>query len=162
MEKINIFTIGVYGSTESEFFNKLQNNGIDTFCDIRRRRGVRGSKYAFVNSKKLQNKLSELGIKYMHLLELAPTNEIRETQRTDDKNKLILKRDRESLSDNFVHLYNSEIISRFEFNLFFENLFNLDSKNVALFCVEAIPAACHRSLLGSYIHKNFNYKIMDL
>ncbi len=44
---MNIFTIGVYGSTEQQFFDKLIENRIDTFCDIRQRRGVRGKEYAF-------------------------------------------------------------------------------------------------------------------
>lgn len=64
---MKIYTIGVYGSTEQEFFNKLIENRIDTFCDIRQRRGVRGSEYAFVNSNRLQNKLAELDIKYVCL-----------------------------------------------------------------------------------------------
>jgi len=46
---MEFYTIGVYNSTEKEFFDKLTKNNIDTFCDIRQRRGVRGSKYAFVN-----------------------------------------------------------------------------------------------------------------
>ena len=61
---LEFFTIGVYNSTEQEFFNKLTSNEIDTFCDIRQRRGVRGAKYAFVNSNRLQNKLKELNIRY--------------------------------------------------------------------------------------------------
>ena len=40
---IKIYTIGVYNSTESSYFRKLQENNIDLFCDIRQRRGVRGS-----------------------------------------------------------------------------------------------------------------------
>ena len=47
---MKIFTIGVYNSSETHFFDKLKNNHIDVFCDIRQRRGVRGRKYAFVNS----------------------------------------------------------------------------------------------------------------
>ncbi len=45
---MEFFTIGVYNSSENEFFNKLTENHIDTFCDIRQRRGVRGSQYSFV------------------------------------------------------------------------------------------------------------------
>lgn len=69
---MEFFTIGVYNSTEIDFFNKLTENKIDLFCDIRQRRGVRGAKYSFVNSCKLQKKLNELNIKYKHILELAP------------------------------------------------------------------------------------------
>ena len=47
---MKIYTIGVYGSSEEEFFGKLTESKIDLFCDIRQRRGVRGRQYAFVNS----------------------------------------------------------------------------------------------------------------
>ena len=79
-----IVTIGVYGFDETTFFQALREAGVDTFCDIRRRRGVRGTRYAFANSRRLQKRLSELGIQYRHLLELAPTAEIRERQKTAD------------------------------------------------------------------------------
>ena len=78
---MKVYTIGVYGSTEQQFFGKLTENIIDTFCDIRQRRGVRGSEYAFVNSNYLQRKLAEMDIKYGHIIELAPTSEIREKQK---------------------------------------------------------------------------------
>lgn len=58
-----IYTIGVYGFNEEEFFNNIVSANIDTFVDIRKRRGVRGSKYSFANSKRLQAKLKELGVK---------------------------------------------------------------------------------------------------
>lgn len=58
---MEFFTIGLYNSSDEAFFGKLKENKIDTFCDIRQRRGVRGAKYSFVNSKKLQAGISELG-----------------------------------------------------------------------------------------------------
>jgi uncharacterized protein (DUF488 family) len=73
---MKFYTVGVYGSTEYDFFKKLTDNNIDTFCDIRQRRGVRGSKYSFVNSNRLQQKLQDIDIKYAHIIELAPTKEI--------------------------------------------------------------------------------------
>ena len=74
---MEFYTVGVYGYTEQTFFTKLRENGIDTFCDIRQRRGVRGKKYAYVNSTYLQSKLKEYGIKYLYVNELSPTTEIR-------------------------------------------------------------------------------------
>lgn len=78
---MKLFTIGVYGLTSNEFFKKLSDNNIDLFVDIRRRRAVRGSKYSFVNSKKLQANIKHLGIEYFYLIDLAPTNEIRVLQK---------------------------------------------------------------------------------
>ena len=48
--KIKIVTIGVYGFDESGFFDALCQAEVDTFCDIRSRRGLRGATYAFANS----------------------------------------------------------------------------------------------------------------
>lgn len=58
-----IMTIGVYGFDEQSFFQALQNARVDTLCDIRARRGVRGSDYAFANSERLQKRLTELNIR---------------------------------------------------------------------------------------------------
>ena len=80
-----VYTIGVYGLTDNEFFQRLVDNKIELFIDIRQRRAVRGSKYAFVNSKRLQARLFELQIEYLHILELAPTKEIRKIQHETDK-----------------------------------------------------------------------------
>ena len=72
-------TLGVYGFTAEAFFEALQRAGVDTFCDIRWRRGVRGREYAFANSGRLQQRLGELGMRYLHLRELAPTPALRQT-----------------------------------------------------------------------------------
>src|SRR5687768_9412137 len=98
---MTFFSIGVYGTTEQSFFNKLVAHGITTFCDIRNRRGVRGSKYSYVNSKKLQAKLQELGIRYLYVPALAPTREIRSIQQGADKNEQIKKSQRQELSPSF-------------------------------------------------------------
>ena len=98
---MKIFTIGVYNSSEQQFFDKLIANNIVNFCDIRRRRGVRGKKYSFVNSLRLQKKIMELDINYFHFLDLSPTNDIREAQKLEDKKKNVLKSKREHLGEVF-------------------------------------------------------------
>lgn len=162
MDKPNFFTLGVYGYSESDFFNIIKENNIDTFCDIRRRRAVRGSKYSFVNSKKLQSKLVELKITYLHFLDLSPTNEIRNKQKEDDKIKDISKRERQFLSELFISAYNSQIVEKFDFSLFLSKLDSVNAKNVLLFCVERNPLACHRSLLTNYLSNKYSFHIKDL
>ena len=158
---MKFFTIGVYGSTEQEFYNKLVENNIDTFCDIRQRRGVRGSKYAFVNSNRLQKKLQELNIKYAHIIELAPTKEIRELQKEDDKKKGVLKRKRNELGDVFKIVYKNKILNNFNFEKFINKLEEIDASNIVLFCVEEHHLACHRSLVAEKLNK-LGYKIEHL
>ena len=158
---MKFFTIGVYGSTEQEYFQKLIDNNIDTFCDIRQRRGVRGAKYAFVNSNRLQEKLKELNIKYAHFKELAPTTEIRELQKEADKKENVLKRDRNKLGKIFTIAYKNKILNNFDFDTFLEELENVNASNVVLFCVEEKPEACHRSLVAEKLNK-LGYKIKHL
>lgn len=159
---MKIFTIGVYRSTEEEFFNKLIANKIDTFCDVRQRRGVRGSKYSFVNSKYLQSKLAALGINYIYEKRLAPTSEIREMQWAKDKLEHQTKKTREVLGHAFVCGYEDMVLSKYNF----EELINLFKKhrtqNVVFFCLETNPEACHRSLLAKKLAKTYNFDIINL
>lgn len=159
---MEFFTIGVYNSTEKEFFEKLTQNNIDTFCDIRQRRGVRGSKYSFVNSNRLQQRLNDLEIKYGYVPDLAPTTEIRELQKEIDEEKGELKRERQQLGKVFVIEYKNRILNNFDFEKFFESLDQIGASRIALFCVEEHPEACHRSIVADKLMNNFNYKITHL
>lgn len=155
------YTIGVYNSTEEEYFNKLVENDIDTFCDIRQRRGVRGAKYAFVNSNRLQNKLNELEIKYAHILNLAPTSEIRNLQKEADLEQGHLKRERNRLGEVFTNAYKDKVLNSFDFDAFFEKLEQVGASRVVLFCVEEKPEACHRSIVTERLDQ-LGYKINHL
>lgn len=159
---MEFFTIGVYGSTEEEFFKKLLKNNIDTFCDIRQRRGVRGSKYSFVNSNYLQNKLNDIDIRYAHISNLAPTTEIREFQKEADYLNNELKKDRQELGQIFKTEYKKKILDYFNFEIFIENLENLGANRIVLFCVEQMPTACHRSLVTDKLQNDLNYKVTHL
>lgn len=156
------YTIGVYNSNEEDFFNKLISEKIDVFCDIRQRRGVRGAKYSFVNSKKLQRKLNDLGIRYIHNRELAPTKEIRNLQKQADLNNQEFKRERKALGKVFIKEYENRIITAFNFNEFIDNLNILNAKKIVLFCVEEKHQACHRSLVTNVLSSDYQYEIIHL
>lgn len=147
MDDLRLLTIGVYGFTEYGFFSALTNASVDVFCDIRRRRGLRGSQYAFANSRYLQERLQALGIRYVHLKEMAPTQEVRNLQRHADKHAAVGKRDRLELSDAFVQGYTAQCLAEFDSRMFVKQL-DTDTGAVVLFCVERYPDACHRSLLA--------------
>jgi uncharacterized protein (DUF488 family) len=157
-----VYTIGVYGSTEKEFFKKLVENRINTFCDIRQRRGVRGREYAFVNSKYLQDKLAELDIKYNHILDLAPTAEIREYQKAEDLKRGENKHDRKKLGAVFAYEYKSKIIERYDFDAFKKNLEDTGASRIVLFCIENRAEACHRSIVADELRKRYNFEIKHL
>ncbi|MBL7163796.1 MAG: DUF488 domain-containing protein [Anaerolineales bacterium] len=149
---LKIVTIGVYGFTAETFFETLQTAGVQFFCDVRWRRGVRGAAYAFANHKRLQARLESLGIAYHHRRDLAPTPEIRQRQSDADRRGRVAKRKRASLSAEFVSAYQAEILSDFDPHEFIAALPE-GARVVALFCVEREPAACHRSLLAEKLHR---------
>lgn len=158
---MEFFTIGVYNSSQEQFFNKLTENNIDTFCDIRQRRGVRGAKYAFVNSNRLQTRLHELDIKYGHEIALAPTTNIRMMQKEADAQLGEYKRDRSKLGEVFTNAYIDDILSEFNFDKFLEMLDEIAARKIALFCVEAKPEACHRSMVGDKLQE-LGYEVVNL
>lgn len=162
MSTLNIFTIGVYGSTFESFFNKLTDNNIDTFCDIRKRRGVRGSEYTYANSKRLQDHLKKLEIHYIHLPGLSPSDDLRKIQYQIDKEAKTTQRQRQTLSEAFSELYEKEVLNKFAFNNLIEQFKLLKSKNVVLFCVEQNPSACHRSLTAEKFHNEYGTPVKHL
>ena len=171
---LKIFTIGVYGYTEDAFFEALVSHEIDLFIDIRARRGMRGSKYKFANSKYLQSKLKKEGICYAHLADLAPTKEIRAEQHKVDERENTKKRDRLALSKEFIKTYRRDILNvhkRKKENMFYaENVLarakqqsqyppEKPLQRIVLFCVERHPQACHRTLVAEELRKQLGATI---
>ena len=142
----DVFTIGAYGWSEPAFFAALEAAGVATFCDVRRRRGVRGSEYAFVNSSRLQQRLGDLGIAYVHRIDLAPSTEVRQAQYAVDDAAGVAKRARTELSDVFVRAYEAGSLKDFDALAFLDEM-GTDGP-VVLFCVEREPTACHRGLVA--------------
>lgn len=141
-----VLTIGAYGWSEEAFFAVLATERPGVFCDIRRRRGVRGPEHAFVNSSRLQERLGELGIPYVHRLDLAPPQEIRAVQARADARDRVAYRDRSQLSDEFIAAYTAACLDGFDAAAFLEELGG--DGPICLFCVEGEPLACHRSLVA--------------
>jgi uncharacterized protein (DUF488 family) len=162
MKNYKIYTSGVYGLSSEAFFERVISNQIDTFIDIRRRRAVRGSRFSFVNSQKLQDKLNELSINYIHILDLAPTKEIREAQKEADKSAKVKKRERDELGIEFKTLYIDEILKKYNLEEMFTKLNRLNAKNILFFCVEKHHCACHRSLVTDKIYSEYLIPVKHL
>lgn len=141
-----IATIGVYGTTRKSFFDALRSFGATHFVDIRRRRGLRGSQYAYANATELQRALKELEIEYSHELGLAPTKAIREVQKSADVAAGELKSQRQGLSPGFVRKFQEECLESFDGQAFIQQF--PEGARIVFFCVERKPEACHRSLVA--------------
>jgi len=158
---LEFVTIGVYGWDEARFFQSLQAAGVDTFCDIRARRGVRGKAYAFANSERLQARLAEIGVRYLHRLDLAPGRELRAQQHDVDREAHTLKRQRAALSPIFAEAYARQQLRDFDSAAFAADC-GEQAHVVALFCVEQEPAACHRSLLADRLARDLGVRVRHL
>jgi len=142
-------TIGVYGFDADRFLRALRTARVRTLIDVRQRRGVRGSEYAWANAARLQAALEEAGIEYVHVKELAPTTELRQLQYAEDAREGVGKRSRTRLAPAYVERYTREILDPVGVDAVVEAL-PRDGAS-ALFCVERDPEACHRSLIAARV-----------
>ncbi len=153
-------TIGVYGFDPDRFLAALEGAGVDTVIDVRQRRGVRGSEYAWANSQRLQAALAAAGIAYEHRKDLAPTTELRRLQYAEDDRRGVGKRSRVELAPAYVDRYLSEILDRVDLDAFADAL--PDDSLPALLCVERDPEACHRSLIAGRIAERRGLELIHL
>ncbi len=145
-----LHTIGVYGWESEHFFDELLSRQIDLVVDVRARRSVRGSRYAFANHKRLEAELDRVGIAYLHVPALAPDRDLRARQSSADKSAGIAKRQRPTLAREFVDSYRLDVIGQAPMKAIVDHIDGLGARP-ALLCVELEPAACHRSLAASAI-----------
>lgn len=152
-------TIGVYGLDRESFLAALTGAGVGLLLDVRQRRGVRGSEYAWANAQRLQAALEEAGIRYAHLKELAPTTEMRELQYREDERKGEGKRSRSVLAPAYVERYTEEVLGQVDL----EPIVRFIGKSRAvLLCVERDHEACHRSLVAERLRDEFGFEVEHL
>jgi len=152
-------TIGVYGFDRDSFLAALEDAGVDLLLDVRQRRGVRGSEYAWANAQRLQAALGEAGIGYSHLKELAPTTEMRQLQYAEDEKRGEGKRSRTVLAPAYVERYTEEVLDRVDLDPVVRWI---GSSSAALLCVERDPEACHRSLVAERLRRDAGFKVEHL
>lgn len=152
-------TIGVYGFDRDSFLDALTGAGVDLLLDVRQRRGVRGSEYAWANARRLEAALAETGIDYTHLKELAPTTAMREAQYREDEEHGVGKRDRTVLAPVYVELYTAEVLGQVDLDPIVKWI---GQKRAALMCVEREAEACHRSLIADRLRDEFGFEVEHL
>jgi uncharacterized protein (DUF488 family) len=155
-----VATIGVYGFTVETFIAALRRAGASALLDVRQRRGVRGSEYAWANSQRLQAALAAAEIAYRHLPELAPTTELRALQYREDDRARVGKRSRVELAAEYRERYTREILDRLDLGEILAGL--LTGGRSALMCVERDPKACHRSLVADRLARQHGASVVDI
>jgi uncharacterized protein (DUF488 family) len=152
-------TIGVYGFDRESFLATLRGAGVELLLDVRQRRGVRGSEYAWANAQRLQAALAEAGIAYTHLKELAPTTAMREAQYRWDEERGVGKRNRTVLAPVYIERYTAEILDQVDLDPIVRWI---GQKQAALMCVERDAEACHRSLIAARLRDEFGFEVKHL
>lgn len=153
-------TIGVYGYTAETFLAGLNRFGVGLLMDVRQRRGVRGSEYAWANSQRLQEALADAGIDYEHHKELAPTTELRQLQYREDDRTGVGKRNRIELAAEYRRRYIEEILDPIDLGPVVERM--PANRPTALLCVERDPEACHRSLVTERLVADYDCSVTHL
>jgi uncharacterized protein (DUF488 family) len=154
-----ITTIGVYGFDRDSFLATLAAARVDLVLDVRQRRGVRGSEYAWANARRLEATLAAAGTGYNHLPELAPTTELREVQYREDDRRGEGKRSRSVLAPEYASRYREEILDAVDLAPIVRLIGN---GKAALLCVERDPEACHRSLIAARLAGEWDFQVEDL
>jgi uncharacterized protein (DUF488 family) len=155
-----IATIGVYGFDGERFVEAIEDAGVTMVVDVRQRRGVRGSQYAWANAGRLTRRLAEHHVRYVHHEELAPTTELRELQYAADDRAGVGKRSRETLSPQYVARYSAEVLDAVGLEELLADL-PVHGRG-ALLCVEAAAAACHRSLIAARLAERHGFEVEHL
>lgn len=153
-------TIGVYGFDPGMFLAALRGAEVCQVLDVRQRRGVRGSAYAWANARRLQALLADAGIEYRHHRELAPTTELRHLQYAADALQGVAKRSRIELADEYRRRYTAEILDDVDLARIVDAM--PAQGLAALLCVERAPSACHRSLIAHRLADEYDVEITHL
>ena len=155
-----VATIGVYGWTAQMFLDRLRQADVGLLVDVRQRRGVRGSEYAWANSARLKATLAEAAVAYRHHKELAPTTELRRLQYREDDRQGVGKRSRTHLAREYRERYVGEILNRADLDAVVAEL--PTDRATALMCVERDPEACHRSLIAERLEAEYGLEVIHL
>jgi uncharacterized protein (DUF488 family) len=132
---ITIYTLGFTHKSAEEFFDRLTATGVKRVVDIRLNNVSQLA--GFSKKKDLEYFLREIGgIEYIHLPDLAPTQDILDEYKKD-------KGDWSVYEEKFLRLISERKI---EENIPCELL-----DHACLLCSEATPEHCHRRLVAEYL-----------
>lgn len=155
-----ILTIGAYGFNREGFFTALKEADADLFLDVRQRRGLRGSQYAYANATALTAELEARGIEYRYERGLAPDNDIRRVQHEADAAAGTTKARRTELAPLFVKAYTTARLDQFDWSALIAKLNSYRAP--VIFCVERQPESCHRSLVAAELARLMNRDVVNL
>lgn len=140
---MKIFTIGFTKKSAEGFFNLIKKSGVKRVIDVRLNNTSQLS--GFAKQDDLRYFLKELcNVNYIHLLELAPTEQVLTPYRHKEH-------DWQQFKDEFLKLMEERQIEK-----------HLDKKlldHSCLLCGEEKPEHCHREFIVEYLQSHWQDKI---
>jgi uncharacterized protein (DUF488 family) len=138
-KQINLFTIGFTQKTAQKFFETLKEAGVKQVIDTRLNNVSQLA--GFSKRADLEYFLKTIvGIDYVHILELAPTQDILDEFKKNKGDWSVYER-------KFLQLMSNRQV---------ENKVSLSQLDGAcLLCSEAKPHHCHRRLVAEYFNKKW-------
>jgi uncharacterized protein (DUF488 family) len=135
---VKLYTIGFTKQTAESFFETLRKSGATKLIDVRLNNVSQLA--GFAKRADLEYFLRELlGMRYAHMLELAPTQEILDTYRKGDKNWT-------RYEERFNELMKERHIETLSYEPFVD---------ACLLCSEATAHRCHRRLVAEYLRAHW-------
>jgi uncharacterized protein (DUF488 family) len=139
MAKIQTFTIGFTKKSAEEFFGKLHEAGVKRIVDVRLNNSSQLA--GFAKKDDLRFFLSAIyGIEYIHLPELAPTQDILDAYKKHDGDWNVYE-------DKFLNLMEQR---RIETTISHDTI-----EHGCLLCSEHLPNHCHRRLVVEYLQRHW-------
>lgn len=139
MKSIQIFTIGFTRKTAQEFFAKLRDAGVTRIVDVRLNNTSQLA--GFSKKEDLVYFLRELiGIDYVHLPELAPTQEILDAYKKRKGSWAV---------------YEEEFLALMQKRRIEESVAREVINQGCLLCSEHKPHRCHRRLVAEYLERRW-------
>ncbi len=139
---MRIYTIGFTKKSASDFFGILRESGAKRLVDVRLRPD--GQLSGFAKRNDLEYFLREIrgmkGAKYVHLPELAPSDEMLDAYRKEH-------RDWETYERDFLALMAERRIEKMGIKRVLDN--------GCLLCSEPTPHHCHRRLVAEYLEQHW-------
>ena len=143
MNDINVYTIGFTRKKAEYFFNKLKKAGVKRVLDVRLNNVSQLS--GFAKRDDLSYFLKQLGgMEYIHLTELAPTQEILDAYKKH-------KGDWEVYEKQFLDLMRQRRIEK--------NISKEAIDGGCLLCSEDKPHHCHRRLVAEYLQNEWGGEV---
>jgi uncharacterized protein (DUF488 family) len=136
---VEIFTIGFAGTTAERFFTALRNAGVKRVIDVRLNNTSQLA--GFTKKEDLRFFLSSVcGIEYVHVPELAPTQEMLDAFKKHKGDWDVYERE-----------FNELMAKRGV-----EKVMAPDAVNLGcLLCSEKTPHNCHRRLVAEYLDRHW-------